>query len=136
MSPKSTRHLSRDRARRRERRLWHNAHAHTAALGCTECPTRDVCGGISVGRSLYSCLDYCCGGKHNCDVVCRFNDHYVDRVREVGSFSFENTPPLQYLPAPNLPNVVPLVFHKHSRSEPLDVEAVAVPLSRLVDHRL
>jgi len=136
MNAKVPRALPRDRARRRERKLWHNTHAHTGALGCVECPTREQCGGISVGRSLYSCLDYCCGGKEHCDTVCRFNNHYVDRVREVNSFSFENVPPLRQLSTPTLPRVVPLLFHRHSRSRALEIEAAAVPLSLLVDHRL
>lgn len=136
MNSKSTRKLPRDRARRRERKLWHNSTQNTGSLGCLHCPTHDTCGGLNVGRSLYSCLDYCCGGKPDCDVVCRYNTNdFVDRVREIGGFELDNVLRGRFLLPPKLANVVPLVFHRHARTVPLKCETVAVPLSALVDHK-
>lgn len=133
MTPVRT--LSRDRARRREKKLWHNADSNTAAFGCKDCPNLTTCGGLSVERALYGCLDYCCGGKDTCDVVCRQNRHFVDRVREINGFQLDNIPPLRNLPAAQIDNVVPLLFHANSRRRPLDINTIALPLSKLVDHR-
>lgn len=133
MTPMRT--LSRDRARRRERKLWHNVERNTAAFGCADCPNLTICGGLNVERALFGCLDYCCGGKDTCDAVCRQNRNFVDRVREINGFELDNIPSLRSLPAVKVDDVVPLLFHASSRQRPLDANVVALPLSKLVDHR-
>lgn len=136
MTEKSTRALPRNRARRREHKLWHNTAQNTGAFGCLICPTRNTCGMLNVRRPLYSCLDYCCGGLPNCDVVCRNNIKvYVDRVREIDGFELANVPRGRFLSPPRLAHVIPLIFHRNSRSTALQKETVAIPLSALINHK-
>jgi hypothetical protein len=124
------------RSRQREARLWHDDARHSAALGCTRCPDRAVCGGLQIDRGVFDCTALCCGQPDLCDAVCRNRpEDFARRVREVGGFSLSNVPRAPILSAPELPTVVPTIFHGDSRIAPFeDAEAVCLPLYKVI-HR-
>jgi hypothetical protein len=124
------------RSRRRERRLWHDDARHSASLGRTRCPDRGVCGGLQIDRGIFDCTALCCGKPDLCDAVCRNRpDDFARRVREVGGFSLDDVPRGPVLTAPELPSVVPTIFHGDSRTASFDdSEAVCLPLYKVI-HR-
>lgn len=118
---------------RRERRLWHNGDRHTPAMGCTLCPDKEVCGGLQLRSPLYDCLGFCCQVPDDCDAVCRNKpEQFVQRVREIGGFSFDNVPRNLVLPVPQLPPLIPLVYHGHRRMLPFRASAVCLPLYAVI----
>ena len=121
----------------RDRKSWHDAGKHTPSLGCEVCPDRDTCGGLSIERAFYDCLDNCCRQPERCDAVCRNKPReFTQRVREVGGFGFDNVPRAARLPSPPLPQVVPVLFHGSSRATPFAPAAVCLPLySVIARHR-
>ncbi len=121
------------RKHRRERKSWHDSGKHTPSLGCNVCPDRQTCGGLSVERTFYNCLDNCCGQPEKCDAVCRNNPcEFVQRVREVSGFGFDNVPRAARLLCAPLPQVVPVLFHGSSRAVPFAPAAVCLPLYSVV----
>lgn len=123
------------RNQRRERRLWHDGKRHSASLGCMVCPERQLCGGLSIGRALFSCLDFCCGEPESCDVVCRNHPEFAHRVWEIGGFALETVPRAPVLPAPKLPPVIPLMFHGKCREGSFAPAAVALSLYQMFNRR-
>ena len=118
---------------RRERRLWHDGDRHTPAMGCTLCPDKEVCGGLQLRSPLYDCLGFCCQKPDDCDAVCRNKpEHFVQRVREIGGFWFENVPRNVVLPTPQLPPLIPLLYHGHRRMLPFRAPAVCLPLYAVI----
>jgi hypothetical protein len=103
-------------ARVPESRLWQDELRNTPSLGCWKCPERGICGGLCIAAGLMNCLDLCCGRPERCDKPCRNNPDYALRVREVGTFSLENVPRAALLTAPELPLVVPVLFHGNRRN--------------------
>lgn len=124
-----------DRNPRRERRLWHEPDQATSSLGCMACPERRVCGGLRLKAAFFDCLQFCCGCPSGCDRVCRNHPDYPDRVREVKTFDLGTVPRAPVVAAPNLPRVVPVIYHRTSRSQPPTSETVALPLYSLFDRR-
>ncbi len=120
---------------RRERRLWHDSERYAPSLGCYGCPEKTLCGGLSIRRSMFSCLDFCCGTPEQCDVVCRNHPDFALRVREVDSFDLNTVPRTASLPSPDLPTVVPMVFHRTSRTGPFISPATALSLYQLFHRR-
>ena len=115
--------------RPREKQLWQDRTKHTGSIGCTACPEARACGGLSVGKPAFDCLDYCCGGLETCDAVCRRKPlDFARRVREVGGFSLDNVPRAAAVPAKPLPRAIPVLFHGASRSRAFDVPIVSLPL--------
>lgn len=109
----------RGRNLRKEKRLWNFADRFPRPLGCTTCPEQSICGGLQTESALFDCLGFCCGNSHECDAVCRGNPgEFALRVREVGGFSLENVPRAAALESPNVPPVIPLIYHssKHRRA--------------------
>ena len=125
----------RNRSVYRERKLWHEPLEGTESIGCTVCPDRDICGGLRVHASLFDCLQFCCQNPDTCDRVCRKHPDYANRVREVNTFSLSTIPRAQMLPAPQLPHLVPMVYHRAGRSSAPCVDAVAVSLYAQFDRR-
>ena len=125
------------RNHQRERKSWHDGRKHTPSLGCEVCPDRDICGGLSIERAFYDCLDNCCRQPERCDAVCRRKPReFVQRVREVGGFGFDNVPRAARLTSPPLPQVVPVLFHGSSRAAPFAPAAVCLPLYSVISrHR-
>lgn len=120
---------------RRERRLWHEPERATSSLGCATCPDFQLCGGLRLVAPFFDCLQFCCGNHQGCDRVCRNHPDYADRVREVGTFDFSTVPRAPVVVAPNLPRVVPIIYHRTSRRQPPPLETVALPLYSLFDRR-
>jgi Domain of unknown function (DUF4417) len=118
---------------RRERRLWHDGTRHTPSMGCAKCPDQEICGGLQVGDALFDCLGFCCHNSADCDTVCRNKpEEFVQRVREVGGFAFDNVPRASLVTAPALPALVPLLYHKSGRSVPFRARAVCLPLYSVI----
>jgi hypothetical protein len=65
--------------------------------------------------------------------VCRNHPEFVDRVREVNGFSFDNVPAAPRLITPTLPSLVPVIFHGNRREAAAPSSVVALPLYRLLD---
>jgi len=120
---------------RRERRLWHDTEAASAALGCAICPEKEICGGLRLNTPFMDCLQFCCGNPKDCDRVCRNHHDFPDRYREVGSFNLEGVPRAPALKAPELPRLIPVVYHRTARSTPPSAASVALPLYRMFDRR-
>lgn len=117
----------------RERRLWHDGERHTPSLGCMNCPDRGMCGGLNLRRALFDCLDLCCHNPEDCDAVCRRKpEEFAQRVREVGGFSLENVPRAPRLETPQLPTLVPMLFHGSRRVTPFSGPAVCLPLYSVI----
>lgn len=120
------------RSRARRKAYWPDV---TMSLGCSGCSIRDLCGGLCDNSRRMSCLDDCCGGKPDCDIVCPRNPDYAARLREIGGFEF---PPLTTnnptVPA-DLPLAMPVIYHGYRRATPLRVPHAAVPLFRVLSRR-
>ncbi len=124
------------RSLRSERRLWHDGAHHPLSLGCTRCPDRRVCGGLHVDRGIFDCTAFCCENPRPCDAVCRNKpDDFARRVREVAGFLLDDVPRAPVLAVPELPALVPTLFHGDSRTAPFDGSAaVCLPLYKVI-HR-
>lgn len=120
---------------RRERRLWHDPEQGMAPLGCRVCPDYGLCGGLRPRADFYDCLQFCCGTPETCDRVCRNHPDFPDRVREVGTFSLDTVPRAPLLVAPELPRVVPVIYHGNGRAVAVSSEAVALPLYKMFARR-
>ena len=120
---------------RRERRLWHLPEQPTQSLGCTVCPEKHICGGLQLKAAFFECFQFCCNKPDGCDRVCRNHPDYPDRVREVETFDLRTVPRAQAIAAPNLPRVVPVIYHRTGRSQPPVTSTVALPLYSLFDRR-
>lgn len=116
---------------RREKRLWHDEKRNMPSLGCHSCREYKLCGGLRLSTAFFDCLQFCCGNTHACDRVCRKHPDFVDYVREINTFSFDNIPQNALVPAPALPRVVPIVFHGNRREKHFSPQAVALPLARM-----
>jgi hypothetical protein len=84
---------------------------------------------------MFSCLDFCCGKPEQCDVVCRHHPDFALRVREVSGFDLNTVPRANPLPSPDLPAVVPMIFHRTSRAGPFTSPATALSLYQLFHRR-
>lgn len=116
-------------APRRVRQLWHDSRRNAPALGCQSCPEKDVCGGVYVAAPYFDCLTYCCNRPGSCKSVCRNNVHFAKRVWEIEGFDLKNLPKNSPLERPNLPMVVPIIYHASSRVGILTPGTAALPLS-------
>lgn len=123
------------RSHRKERRLWHDEARNPPCLGCASCPERALCGGLRLELRSFDCLDFCCKDPSNCDRVCRNNPDYVDRVREIGSFDLSEVPRARAVAAPDLPPVVPMIFHGSARAARFAPPAAALSLYQMIDRR-
>jgi hypothetical protein len=115
---------------------WHGSDL-TKSLGCQKCFHHDVCGGLQVEAAIFDCMTYCrCTDKTTCDNVCPRNPgHQVARTREVKGFYFRNVPAAALVVAPDLPLVVPMIFHSYSRSRPPLTKTVALSLYEMFDKK-
>jgi len=123
------------RSPRKERRLWHDETRNPSCLGCSGCPELRVCGGLRLKLRSFDCLDFCCGNPSACDRVCRNNPDYVERVREVGGFDLTEVPRAQPLIAPELPPIVPVIFHGSAREVCIAPPAAALSLYQMFSRR-
>ncbi len=123
------------RSPRKERRLWHDETRNPSCLGCSGCPELRVCGGLRLKLRSFDCLDFCCGNPSACDRVCRNNPDYVERVREVGGFDLAKVPRARPLVAPELPLIVPVLFHGSARVARIAPPAAALSLYQMFSRR-
>ena len=120
---------------RRVRQLWHDADRNPPALGCQDCPEKVLCGGICVAAPYFDCLTYCRGKPDKCESVCRGNPRFADRVWEVRGFDLASTPRGLLLDAPDLPRVVPILYHGSSRTGVVSPGFAALPLGPMFSRR-
>jgi len=118
-------------------RLLDDVARFTPALGCRTCPDFDTCGGLHIEAGFFDCSSFCnCQDSTLCDMVCRRKpQHFFDRFQEVSGFDLSSVPRVTGLPLRALPDVIPLVGHKYSRTETLAEDVVAVPLYELFHMR-
>ena len=117
------------------RGLWHEPELATSSLGCTACPDRKICGGLRLEAPFFDCFQFCCDNVDDCDRVCRNHPEYPDRVREVETFDLGTVDRAPAIAAPDLPRVVPVIYHRARRYRPPVSETVALPLYSLFDRR-
>lgn len=121
------------RNRRRERRLWEHPNS-SLSLGCPTCPQFALCGGLHTIASLFDCMGHCCLKPENCSTMCRLKPiEFVKKVREVGGLSLTNVPRAGILTPPNLPSMIPLIYHGNRRERIYTGPAVALSLHRLLN---
>lgn len=102
----------------------------TLALGCLQCPDRQICGGYHVEAGMYSCLDHCtCADKEACDLVCPNNSKYTDFIKEVGGLDLGNIEKRRPLTVPRVPDVVPLFYRSPKLARHIDCPVAAIPFS-------
>jgi len=117
----------------REKKLWHDEGRHMPLLGCSACGDRGICGGLSIGRASFDCIDNCCGQPERCDSVCRMKPRdFARRVREVRGFWLDNVPRAERLPEPALPCVAPVLFSGNSREQAFRAPAVCLQLYSII----
>lgn len=122
--------------RNREQRLWSDRKSYTGSIGCAACPEAEICGGLSVQREAFDCLEYCCGNPERCDIVCRKHvAEFVQRVREVDGFGLDNVPRARSAVRRKLPTVVPVVYHGGSRRRRFEAPMACLPLYGVVWRR-
>jgi hypothetical protein len=81
-------------------------------------------------------MDYCCGSPSECDIVCPLAPQtFQNRIREIQSFDLSTIGRVQSLKTPNLPTVMPLIYHSYRRQRTLRADAVALSLYQLYDRR-
>ena len=106
------------------------------SIGCTRCPVAEICGGLSVERRAFDCLEYCCGSPDQCDIVCPKNPRtFADRIREIGGFRLDNVPRARGVVGRELPAVVPLVYHGGGRKGRLETTVACLSLYSVVRRR-
>jgi hypothetical protein len=113
---------------------WHGADL-TRSLGCQKCFFHGVCGGLQVEASVFDCMTYCrCTDKSTCDNVCPRNaEHQVARMHEVRGIELSNVPASVPVASPDLPLLVPMIYHGYSRSRPLQAKTIALSLYQMFD---
>jgi hypothetical protein len=120
-----------------EKRLWHDERRHTPSLGCTACPERGMCGGLNIASPLFDCLSFCCGQPAHCDTVCRNKpEDFAARVREVSGFNLSNVPRAAICAAPELPALIPVLYHRANRAIPFESSpVVCLPLYGVIQRQ-
>lgn len=109
---------------------------NTLALGCRSCPYFAVCGGLRMEKGPFDCLGFCCGKPQSCSTVCLNKPKdFVNRFREVRGFGLEledvsHTQSLSYQLSDD---IIPLIYHGHSRKEALFHSTLALRLVDLIN---
>jgi hypothetical protein len=116
-------------------RYYHDAR-QSMSLGCSDCDDKLVCGGLQVSSSFLDCMDLCrCTDTSRCSYVCpRHPERFVSRVWEIGGFALASIPRAQRVPLPQLPLVIPLIYHGSHRQNPLKSPVVAIKLHHLMNY--
>ena len=115
------------------RRLANNESQWPMALGCNGCSDLSACGGINAESKRYDCYDNCCGGKEDCQIICRENTKFPDQFNEIRGFelgTISKTLPLTQ-ELPNAP--VPLIYHSGHKANGIKLDAVFLRLRELVN---
>lgn len=119
-----------------EKRLDYKPH-RPVSLGCNNCLEAKVCGGIQLESGHFDCTSFCtCANPDTCAFVCpRDLKKFVERSNEVGGYEFDTIPHSKPLKYSELPLVVPMIYHRSSRTGVLRADAVVIPLRHLFDYR-
>lgn len=115
------------------RKLSHRPHDWPISMTCRICPDFERCGGIATEAGAGDCGIHCCGGKADCQSVCRRNPGFKAQLREIGGFELDTTPRTQQLTNPALSGVAPLILHGKKRTETARANMVAVKLRDVVN---
>ncbi|PQA87590.1 hypothetical protein [Hyphococcus luteus] len=126
---------NRDKNRTALRDLAHNPYRRSTNLFCQGCADFNRCGGIAAKEGAGYCYNHCCGGKPDCETVCRQNPNFDAQIREIGGFDFGNIPHSAPLRAPALRGAAPLILHGKRRTGLLIAPIVAIKLRDLVNLR-
>ncbi len=122
------------RSKRVDQSLWHRS-GEEISLGCSRCPERSFCDGLSIRAGAFDCLAFCCGEPKTCrKYVCPHQKRYSTLVNEVGGFTL-----VPYrrpvTPMGALPEYVPFIFDAGNLNGPLPLTTVAISLYSIIDHR-
>lgn len=111
-------------------RLLDDASQFSPALGCRNCPDFGACGGLHVEAGPMDCAGFCtCSDRSRCDMVCRNKaQHFFDRYQEVQGWDLNTIPRVGACDTPDLPDFVPLVGHRYSRTDTVQEKVVALSL--------
>ena len=117
-------------------RLGHKT-GEPVSIGCMRCPDLNLCGGLRTAESRFDCLIFCeCPDRSKCNLACPNNPEiFIERTREVLGFDLSNTPRGPVLEYPTLAKCIPMIYHSSRRAKPLDHEAVAIPLSYILNRK-
>ena len=116
------------------RSLTDDPHTYSRALGCSDCPTLQWCGGLSVRDSIWDCSDLCCGEPDLCTDVCVKNPaRYVDQIREIAGFDIAEVPRVTGNYRAIEHDVVPLIYHNTGRKSSVEGDVFALRLYDVID---
>src|SRR5689334_16767378 len=85
--------------------LWYEDE-RALALGCTQCPDFDLCGGLRIRGGAYDCraLCACARGGRKCSGLCRGDQReFIRRVREIDGFALDTVRRTAPVPMPAIP---------------------------------
>ncbi len=122
--------------RRETESLWFDAN-QSELLGCAACHNESICGGLRIKAPAFSCRSFCrCSSDVDCEFVCPSRGaSYVRYIREVRGLALDNIPRSEPLDYPEIPETVPMIYGRESRSESLNVPWAAIPLAALFSRR-
>jgi len=85
---------------------------------------------------MFDCNEFCCGKFDSCTLTCKLRPvkTFVDQVREIGGFEFDNVCLSKSLPVALPTGVHPFIFHGYSRLEPINIELAGLSLFDLVNY--
>lgn len=118
-------------------KLWDNPTL-PVKMGCLGCPDLKLCGGLRIAAGVFDCsgLCACARGGRSCSGVCRARPRdFVDRVAEVGGFTYDSVPRSAPLALPRLTDYVPVIYDGSDRTELLAAGTVALPLMALFNRK-
>jgi hypothetical protein len=108
----------------------------TMSLGCLNCYTKPVCGGLHVHAAMFSCRALCCNKPAACQSVCtRRGAAYINHLQEVHGLSLGGLSKLSAVKTPTLPPLVPMIYSRSRRENVVRSPAVAIPLAAVIDRR-
>lgn len=113
-------------------KLSHNRNEWPLDIFCRSCADLDICGGIASQIGGH-CYRHCCGGKHECQTVCRNNPAFMEQSQEINGFGLENVPPVLPITHPVFDGIAPLISHGRGRAGCVRSDIVVVKLREVVD---
>lgn len=116
-------------------KLTHDPDKWGISIFCNSCPDLGRCGGIASQLGGH-CYMHCCGGRGECQTVCRQNPKFVAQTREISGFDLANVPRTTLLPQLPLSGTAPLLVHGKARELNVKSDIIAVKLREVVDIRI
>lgn len=112
-------------------KLTHNRNEWPLDMFCSSCADLDICGGIA-SKIGGHCYRHCCGGKYECDTICRNNPNFTEQLSEIDGFDLD-VPDISPISHPVFDGVAPLILHGRGREVCVRSEIVVVKLREVVD---